>query len=356
MKLGKTLKHLFHPQRSNNHRPKLLHPKPLIFMSLIAVGFFQMFHLVISLNLPQGNILGYASNITVAQIIEGTNNERAKQGLVALTYNQQLSEAAAGKAQDMFNEQYWAHTSPSGKEPWDFIKNVGYSYRVAGENLARDFDSTAPMISAWMNSPTHRANIMNSRYRDIGLAVVDGKLNGVETTLVVQMFGAQSTSSNDSQPSVDVPAAALVVPDAQQAETPTSVPTTPTPVVEPTPGTQLTPIIDTPVERNLPLTEEELLELSSPDQATQEIVQEDGVLARARVPQGTLSEGILFSPLHLMKAFFLSMIFLILAVLAYDSFVIGHKKTVRLVGKNLAHIILFIFVAYLVVFFKGGVI
>lgn len=328
-----------------------MHPKPLIFMSLIAVGFFQTVHLVLSLNLPQRNILGYASNITIAQIIEGTNNERAKQGLVSLTYNQQLSEAASGKAQDMFNEQYWAHTSPSGKEPWDFIKNAGYSYRVAGENLARDFDSTAPMISAWMNSPTHRANILNSRYRDIGLAVVDGRLNGVETTLVVQMFGAQATSTSDSQPSVDVPAAILGEPEAEVLQTPT-----PTPVVTPTPDTQLTPVLDTPVERNQPLSEEELLEFNSPNQATQEISQQDGVLARARVPQGTLSEGILFSPLHLMKAFFLSMIFLILAVLAYDSFVIGHKKTVRLVGKNLAHIILFIFVAYLVVFFKGGVI
>lgn len=340
MKISKTLKHLFHPQRSNNHRPKILHPKPLIFMTLIALGFFELVGLASSINLPQGNILGYASSITVAEIIEGTNKERAKQGLIALVYNQLLSEAAAGKAQDMFNEQYWAHTSPSGKEPWDFIKNVNYNYKVAGENLARDFDSTAPMIAAWMNSPTHRANIMNSRYRDIGLAVVDGKLNGIETTLVVQMFGALTTgTATNTAPSVDVPAVASTQPTA----TPTPVPV------------KLSPPPQVPV-KTLP-NDEDISGSDNPISTTDsEDLNQDDVLARAVVPQGTLSQGILMSPLHLLKAFFLSIIFLLVTILLYDGLVIGHKKSVRLVGKNLAHIILFIFVAYLVVFFKGGAI
>jgi hypothetical protein len=307
MKLSKTLKHLFHPQRSNNHRPKLLHPKPLVFMSIIALIFFQMVGLVSTLNLPKGNILGYASSITVSQIIEGTNKERGAKGLVALTYNEKLSQAAAGKARDMFVEQYWAHTSPSGKEPWDFIKNANYGYKVAGENLARDFDSTSLMIAAWMHSPTHKANIMNPRYRDIGLAVVDGKLNGVETTLVVQMFGTLS-SKTESEPETVAGISSLAVETAGQ------------------------------------------------ESGESEVLQDQGVLAMAVVPQGSLSQGILMSPLHLLKAFFLSIIFLLVVVLFYDFFVAGHRNSVRLVGKNLGHIILFIFIAYLVVFFKGGVI
>ncbi|NCO12532.1 MAG: hypothetical protein GW754_02100 [Candidatus Pacebacteria bacterium] len=297
MKLLKTISHLFHPQKSNNHRSKILHPKPLMFMTLIALGFYQLVGVFSFVNLPKGNVLGYASNITISQIIEGTNKERVSQGLVALTYNTSLSEAATGKARDMFTDQYWAHTSPGGKEPWDFIKSVNYNYKVAGENLARDFDSTTPMITAWMNSPTHKANIMNPRYRDIGLAVVDGKLNGVETTLVVQIFGTLATDTESSTtPSVEV--AGITLENFKQQE----------------------------------------------------------VLATSVVPQGYLSQGILLSPLHLLKAFFLSIIFLLIAVLLYDGFVAGHRKSVRLVGKNLAHIILFIFIAYLVVFFKGGVV
>ena len=95
----------------------------------------------------------------------------------------------------MFNKQYWAHTAPDGKEPWDFMSEAGYSYQVAGENLARDFSTTSAMVAAWMASPTHRANIMNGRYTEIGIAVINGTLEGVETTLVVQMFGTPRSST-----------------------------------------------------------------------------------------------------------------------------------------------------------------
>ena len=89
----------------------------------------------------------------------------------------------------MFTDQYWAHTAPDGTEPWTFMHQMGYQYVVAGENLARDFGQTDEMVSAWLASPTHRANIMNPKYQEIGIAVIDGVLEGYETTLVVQMFG-----------------------------------------------------------------------------------------------------------------------------------------------------------------------
>ncbi len=305
-------------------------------MTLIALGFYQLVGLLSSVNLPQGNVLGYASNINIQQIIEGTNKERAAQGLVTLTYNTLLAEAAAGKARDMFTDQYWAHTSPSGKEPWDFIKSVNYNYKVAGENLARDFDSTPPMMAAWMNSPTHKANIMNPRYRDIGLAVVDGNLNGVETTLVVQMFGTLATDTESPKtPSVEVAGVTL------ENNVPKKV--TPEKVI---------PEKATPEKTTLAQQIVNVNNTTSPE----ENVKQEEVLATSVVPQGNLSQGILLSPLHLLKAFFLSIIFLLIAVLLYDGFVAGHRKSIRLVGKNLAHIILFIFVAYLVVFFKGGVV
>ena len=334
------LKHLFHPQRSNNHRPHFLHPKPVLFLSLIAVGFYQLVGLISTVHPVSGSILGYASNITVAQVIESTNAQRSASGLGVLKYNNQLGQAAVSKAQNMFSEGYWAHTSPSGAEPWDFIRSAGYRYKIAGENLARDFDSTSPMVNAWMNSPTHRANIMNPRYEEIGIAVVDGLLNGVETTLVVQMFGTPETQTAVKQPSVTVPAVAVTT-QTQPLQTTTPVPDEVSPVIQEEVPTQTD-------------------QIDQPDQTTQENVTPESqtaeVLAESVVPQGSLSNGILFSPQHVLKAFFLSMILILLTVLIYDAIVAGHRDSVRLVGKNTAHIMLFVAVLYLVIAFKGGVV
>lgn len=334
MKLVKTLKHLFHPQRSNNHRPKFLHPKPLIFLTLVAVGFYQFVGLIATIHPLSGSILGYASNITVSQVVESTNASRSSSGLGSLTYNNALAQAAIAKAQNMFSEGYWAHTSPSGMEPWDFIRSAGYSYRIAGENLARDFDSTPPMMDAWMNSPTHRANILNPRYEEIGVAVVDGLLNGVETTLVVQMFGSPQDQVVVAQPSVSAPAVESVstTPPAE-ANVPLATPESPETQVIPTPG------LDT----------NELEPQAQPE--TQE-----EVLAEAVIPLGSLQRGILYSPKHVLKAFFLSIVLILLVVLVYDAIVAGHKDSVRFVGKNLAHILLFVTVMYLIIVFKGGVV
>lgn len=311
MNLKETLAHLFHPRRSNNHRPKFLHHKPLLFLTVLTIGFYQAVSLVSTLELESGSILGYASNINSSQVIQQTNQIRRERGLAELTHNTLLSQAALAKAQNMFTDQYWAHTSPTGKEPWDFMKQSGYTYKVAGENLARDFDVTPNMMNAWMNSPTHKANIINPRYREIGISVIDGKLNGVETTLVVQMFGTPSLGQ--ANPSIEVPAVSteeLAVEGAEQV----------------------------------------LPSVSGTDLGT------TGVLSKSLVPQGNLKGGALYSPQLVLKAVFLSIIIFLLAVLIYDAFVTGHKNSVRLVSKNLAHIILLLFVGYLVIVFRVGVV
>ncbi len=351
VKLVPLLKHLFHPQRSNNHRSKFLHPKPLVFLSLIAIGFYQLVGLTATLHFESGSILGYASNISVGQVVDSTNSLRTGSGLGALSYNSKLASAAIAKAQNMFSEGYWAHTSPTGKEPWDFIRSSGYSYKIAGENLARDFDSTSPMMDAWMNSPTHRANIMNPRYQEIGIGVVDGLLNGVETTLVVQMFGAPDSQTVAKQPSVEVPAIATntTIGGAEvKEEVKEKVIQLENPVVQ----TEKSEQPEEPEELDEPE------QLAQPEQPLNKLPQDvdTGVLAEAVVPQGELSNGILYSPQHVLKAFFLSIILLVLFVLIYDALVAGHKDSVRFVGKNLAHIMLFLAVLYLIIAFKGGVV
>ena len=91
----------------------------------------------------------------------------------------------------MLSENYWAHNSPEGTTPWVFIKNAGYTYIYAGENLARGFDSSQEVVSAWMASPEHRANLLSGNYKDVGFAVVSGKLTGEDTVLVVEELGSK---------------------------------------------------------------------------------------------------------------------------------------------------------------------
>ncbi len=151
-----------------------------IFVFLIAGLYF------VKIRAPQ--VLGVAS-FSAQQIIDLTNAQRVQNGLGPLTYNGMLASAAAAKAQDMFTVNYWAHNSPLGKTPWSFITGAGYRYVYAGENLARDFNDAGSVVGAWMNSPSHRENILDSNFKEIGVAVADGKLTGIDGILVVQMFG-----------------------------------------------------------------------------------------------------------------------------------------------------------------------
>ncbi len=318
MHFFETFAHLFHPRRSNNHRPKVLHPEALSYFAVIALVFSVVLNTSPQYFRPLEKVLGYASNISVDQVISFTNTERAKQGLQEVVFSDVLTQAAAAKGKDMFANQYWAHTSPAGKEPWAFITEAGYSYRVAGENLARDFSASDQVVAAWMASPTHRANIVNDRYTEIGVAVVDGTLDGVATTLVVQMFGA---------PRVQV---AQVAPAAAQAE--------------------IGAASSTPASESLSTTApnaEVSVTPSAPTGST--------VLGGSVLPE-TLLNSPLVSPMQLTKAFFLSILFVLLATLAYDLAIIESRNTVRFVGKNIAHILLLLVVMFLVVFFKGGVI
>ena len=132
-----------------------------------------------------------ASDITVATVIKLVNQAREAADVPVLTKNSLLEKAAQNKAQDMFNDNYFAHISPAGKTPWFWIENQGYDYRFAGENLAINYTDAQDEQKAWMDSPLHRKNILNADYKEIGVAVEDGIIDGHKTTVAVQMFGAQ---------------------------------------------------------------------------------------------------------------------------------------------------------------------
>ncbi|MEK7577167.1 MAG: CAP domain-containing protein [Patescibacteria group bacterium] len=192
MKLFQLLYHFIVPHSGNNHRSKALHHDALFAYALI----FMVFNLGIRvMHGTMPDVLGYATDIRVEQLLADTNAKRQAAGLSTLSLNGNLSQAAAAKAADMFANNYWAHNSPNGKTPWDFIIGSGYKYTLAGENLAKNFQTSGGVMEAWMNSPTHRENIVKSGYREVGFAVINGVLQGEETTLVVQMFGTSNGQS-----------------------------------------------------------------------------------------------------------------------------------------------------------------
>ena len=122
-------------------------------------------------------------------------SKRQESSLHGLSLNPELSAAALQKANDMLAKNYWAHNAPDGRTPWEFIKESGYVYVYAGENLARGFTTSTDVTTAWMNSPSHKANLLSSNYTDVGFAVVTGTLDGEETVLVVQEFGGRNLAS-----------------------------------------------------------------------------------------------------------------------------------------------------------------
>lgn len=229
MKL-KNLSHYFLPHPETHEKAHLLHWHFLIIYLLLFILLRVGFDLIAVYN---PGVLGVNSDITVDQIIADTNVERGKLGLPPLRYNEQLSQAAAAKAQNMFTENYWAHFSPSGKDPWGFINKAGYKFTYAGENLARNFQNSDDVVKAWMNSPSHRENIVNNKYQEIGVAVVDGVLLGQKTTLVVQMFGSSGV------PTASITGAGQVAADkaGQRVEVTQSAASDQSPIV--TLGTQL---------------------------------------------------------------------------------------------------------------------
>lgn len=198
--LKKFFFHFFIPHEDNNFKARSLHPDFLGFYLILAVLLTFTFK-QIGLN----NVLGFATDITVDKLYQLTNVERQKNGLPILVYNDELARAAQEKANDMFKYNYWAHYSPTGKTPWDFIISSGYNYEFAGENLAKNFLFSQGTVEAWMKSQSHRENILKNEYRDVGFAVVNGVINGEETTLVVQIFGtpARSLAANEQPPAVN---------------------------------------------------------------------------------------------------------------------------------------------------------
>jgi len=141
---------------------------------------------------PPLNVGGEATEtvLTKSKIVSETNLQRQNKGLPALSENAKLNKAASAKANDMFSNQYFEHVSPSGAGPAKLVQSFGYDYISTGENLILgNFAGEKELVQSWMDSPGHRANILNNRYTEIGIAVVKGSYKGDTVWMAVQEFG-----------------------------------------------------------------------------------------------------------------------------------------------------------------------
>ncbi len=179
----------FIPHARNNYHPHIFSQRMTALLSalLVTIKIFTLASITLGPIAP-----AYSSAISVANIISLTNQSRNQYNLPALTENQLLDQAAQAKANDMLAKGYFAHVTPTGQTPWDFITAAGYNYITAGENLAVNFTQAEDVETAWMNSPDHKANIINRNYQDIGIGISQGQYQGHLATFVVQMFGTQA--------------------------------------------------------------------------------------------------------------------------------------------------------------------
>jgi hypothetical protein len=186
---------LFHQKRgpgTARHQRVLALDRFLFGLLFILIAHF----IAVSYVRPhlQSAVLGLQSHLSQQLIVDGVNTQREKNGIEKLQWSEKLTQAAQKKGDDMIARDYWSHISPTGSEPWDFLDQVGYSYSVAGENLARNFSENQSLVDAWMASPTHRANVLQAQYQEVGVAVVQGKDTQANKVVVVAMFGTQATT------------------------------------------------------------------------------------------------------------------------------------------------------------------
>jgi hypothetical protein len=247
------VQHWLVPHKHNDHRPHLIRTHGLAVMALLIFGVHATAYALQPLPAPliKGNVLAYATNITPVDLFNQTNQQRTANGLPALKLNAKLNQSAYLKGQNMFSENYWAHVSPSGIQPWYWFTQAGYAYSYAGENLAKDFETTTGTIAGWMNSPGHKANILNSHYTEVGFSVLNGTLVGGQTTLVVAHYAAPAATATPAPPAAAQTPSKPATLSATPAPTPTPTPEpTPTPAPSPTasPSASSTP---PPVQGNV---------------------------------------------------------------------------------------------------------
>ncbi len=184
----------FIPHSENQFQPRFLRPKTTIIIFIIIVVVENLFFLTSYYFISSPLFL---ANLIEESIVQYTNMSRANTALPELKISPVLSQAAQLKAEDMAAKGYFSHTSPDNITPWDWFKKVNYDYSYAGENLAINFTDSEEVVRAWLESETHRRNILNPHFTEIGIGIAKGTYENQPAIFIVQMFGTPKTLSQN---------------------------------------------------------------------------------------------------------------------------------------------------------------
>jgi hypothetical protein len=183
--------------RGKHHRHTKTYHKPYWpYLPLLAIVIVGVILSNSSWLAARGMVLSYATDMSIQSLLDDTNSQRINNGVAALALNGLLDNAAQAKANDMAARDYWSHNTPDNQTPWTFMDAAGYKYQLAGENLAYGYANAQDTLIAWMNSPGHRANILNGGYTEVGFGYINipnYRGTGPET-LVVAMYGAPASA------------------------------------------------------------------------------------------------------------------------------------------------------------------
>jgi hypothetical protein len=183
--MKRAFQRFFVPHATNNHAPYLFRGIGIAVV-LGLIGVFAGLMAFSQFMLRGSNFLAAVLPSVLTDLV---NADRSAVHVQKLTVSPLLTEAARLKAEDMAKNAYFAHTSPAGVTPWFWIRNVGYRFGAAGENLAVHYNDSEAVNAALMASPSHRANILNNTFTEVGIATARGFFEGKDTVFVVQMFG-----------------------------------------------------------------------------------------------------------------------------------------------------------------------
>lgn len=248
MKLVTAFKHLFIPHEHNDYRPHFFREVSVVV--ILASSLFMLGFSAGSSFLIHETVLG--ANISASVLVDLTNESRLAFNEEPLVRNPVLDRAAELKAEDMAKEGYFSHTSPEGITPWYWFRKVGYTFLYAGENLAINFVESEAVQNAWLQSPTHRANLLDVKFKEIGMATVGGVYKNGPSIYVVQMFGTPAkaavaratattsdtvltgaTNTKPKLPAINSPAQTPEVKGEAASSAPVSIPAIVKPVLEP---------------------------------------------------------------------------------------------------------------------------
>ncbi len=172
-------------------------------MPLLVVVGLSLFVGQSFVNKSQRGVLSYATDVSDATLLNDTNQQRNAHNQSPLKLNDKLDQAAQAKAADMVARNYWSHTTPENKTPWNFIDKVNYNYQKAGENLAYGFVTSSATINGWMHSQAHRENLLDTAYTEVGFGIAQSEnyIGRGPETVIVAMYARPANAAPLTMPS-----------------------------------------------------------------------------------------------------------------------------------------------------------